>query len=540
LDLFDYVIVGGGSSGSIVASRLAESGHTVCLLEAGRSDSSPFVQVPAGFLKVIYDPKYTWGFNTEPVPGANGRTIAMIQGKVLGGGGSVNGMAYTRGQARDFDDWARLGNPGWRYADVLPYFRRCERKAGAGDDRYRGRDGRIGVTHLDWQNPLIDAFIESAIGLGVPYNPDYNGAEQYGVGRYQFTIENGHRMSAARGYLRSNAARSRIDLRLHSFAQRLVFDGPRVVGVQYRRDSSDAVHEVRARKEVVLCAGAANTVKLMQLSGLGPASLLSSFGIETRLDLPGVGENLQDHYVSRMVFGVKDAPTINRMARSPSLLGQVANWMLGRPSMISIGPIMGCLYGKSGPDTDTADYVLTFTPGSYKAGKMGILDSVAGMTIGAYQLRPQSRGFIRVRSKDPMDAPVIQTNYLAEETDRKVITEALKMCRRLANGQPLARYCTNEAYPGIGVKTDPDILEYARQQGASGYHISGTCRMGPKSDKGSVVDAELRVHNIEGLRIADTSIMPAITSGNTNAPVMMIAEKAADLILGKSLQPDLS
>jgi choline dehydrogenase len=511
----------------------------VCLLEAGQSDSSPFVQVPAGFLKVIYDPKYTWGFNTEPVPGANGRTIAMIQGKVLGGGGSVNGMAYTRGQARDFDGWAQLGNPGWSYSDVLPYFRRCERKAGAGDDRYRGREGRIGVTHLDWQNPLIDAFIESAVALGVPYNPDYNGAEQYGVGRYQFTIENGHRMSAARGYLRSDVARKRVDLRLHSFAQGLVVDGLRVVGVRYRSDGSDTMDEVRARKEVILCAGAANTAKLMQLSGIGPGSLLSEFGIETRLDLPGVGENLQDHYVSRMVFGVKDAPTINRMARSPHLLGHLANWLFGRPSMIGIGPIMGCLYGRSGPDAGTADYVLTFTPGSFKAGQMGKLDSVAGMTIGAYQLRPQSRGFVRLRSKDPMAPPIIQTNYLAEDIDQKVITEALKMCRRLANGQPLARYCENEAYPGVGVKTDPDILSYARQQGASGYHISGTCRMGPESDKWSVVDAELRVHKIDGLRIADTSIMPAITSGNTNAPVMMIAEKAADLILGKSLPPAL-
>ncbi|MBM3347360.1 MAG: choline dehydrogenase, partial [Betaproteobacteria bacterium] len=471
------------------------------------------------------------------VPGSNDRTIAMIQGKVLGGSSSLNGMAYTRGQARDFDAWASLGNPGWSYADVLPYFRRCERKSGAGDDTYRGRDGNIGVTDLDWQNPLIDAFIESAVALGVPFNPDYNGAEQYGVGRYQFTIENGYRMSTARGYLRSPAARKRIDQRLRAFALGLTFEGQRAVGVRYRREGSDLLHEVRTRREVILCAGAANTVKLLQLSGIGPGALLSEMGIDTRLDLPGVGQHLQDHYVSRMVFGVKDAPTINRMARSPSLLGHLANWLLGRPSMIGIGPIMGCLYGKSGvyaDEIDTADYVLTFTPGSYKAGQMGVLDAVAGMTIGAYQLRPQSRGFVRLRSKNPLDAPVIQTNYLAEAIDQGVITEALKMCRRLANGQPLARYCANEAYPGAHVRTDRDVLEYARQQGASGYHISCTCRMGPRGDRSSVVDAELRVHGIEGLRVADASIMPAITSGNTNAPVMMIAEKASDLILGKS------
>ncbi len=537
MDTFDYVIVGGGSSGAIVAGRLAEAGHSVCLLEAGRSDATPYVQVPAGFLKVIYDPDFTWGFNTESVPGANGREIAMIQGKVLGGGGSINGMAYTRGQAQDYDLWAKLGNKGWSYAEVLPYFQRCERKTGAGDNAYRGRRGYIGVKHLDWHNPLIDAFIGSAKDLGVPFNPDYNGAEQFGVGRYQFTIENGHRMSAARGYLRSTAARKHVDLRLKSFARELLFEGRRAIGVRYTRDGSGALNEVRASREVIVCAGAANTVKLLQLSGVGPGAQLAEHGIDMRHDLRGVGAHLQDHYVSRMVFGVKDAPTINRMARSASVIGEFVRWALGRPSMIGIGPIMGCLYGKSDLRLKDADYVLTFTPGSYKAGKMGVLDSVAGMTIGAYQLRPQSMGYVRLRSRMPEDAPVIQTNYLDVEIDRHVITEALKMCRRLASGEPLASFTTEELYPGNGVQTDDDILEYARNQGASGYHLCGTCRMGPKADPMAVVDPQLRVHGLEGLRIADTSVMPTISSGNTNAPVMMIAEKAADLILGRSLPP---
>jgi choline dehydrogenase len=342
-------------------------------------------------------------------------------------------------------------------------------------------------------------------------------------------------MSAARGFLRPSIARGRVDLRVRAWAQSLIFDGRRVVGVRYRRDGSDLLHEVRANKEVILCAGAANTVKLLQLSGIGPGAALSELGIEPRCDLPGVGQNLQDHYVSRMVFGVRDAPTINRLARSASLVGHLANWAVGRPSMIGIGPILGRLFWKSEPGVDAADYVLTFTPGSFKEGEMGRLDSVAGMTIGAYQLRPQSTGYVRLRSKDPGESPVIQPNYLSAEIDQRVITQALKMCRSIANSPPLARFCESEMYPGTGVRTDLDILNYARRQGSSGYHISGTCRMGPRGDEGAVVDPELRVRGIEGLRVADTSIMPAITSGNTNAPVMMIAERAADFILGKTL-----
>ncbi len=536
-DTFDYVVVGGGSAGCLLAARLAETpGTTVCLLEAGPADKNLFIHIPAGFIKVIFDPKVTWSFETEPGPAIKGRKLPMLQGRVLGGSGSINGMVYTRGQAEDFDSWAAAGNPGWSYREILPYFMRSEHRTDGGDDRFRGRSGGLKTLELNWPNKLSDAFLEAAMNQGIPANPDYNGPKQEGVGRYQYTIDNGRRCSAARAFLRVALRRHAIDLRTNAQVTAVLFEGTLATGVRYRRTGESAMSEVRARREVILCAGAANTPKLLQISGVGPAELLQSIGVPVVRHLPGVGANLQDHYTPRFLFRAKSGvATINGYARGLPLAGQVLNWMLGRPSIIGIGVVLGFAYTKSRPELDRPDILITFTPGSFKAGFLGVLDDIPGMTCGVWQLRPESRGYVKARSSDAAVAPSIQPNYLVADADQRVVVTALKLAKRIMSGNAIAQYCESEMLPGTQMNTDEDWLEFARSQGLSGYHICGTARMGPEADSGSVVDNELRVHGLQRLRVADASIMPTITSGNTNAATMMIAEKAADMIQAKRL-----
>jgi len=535
VDSFDYVIVGGGSAGALLAARLGEEqGATVCLLEAGPADRNLFIHIPAGFIKVIFDPKVTWGFETEPVPSIKDRKLPMLQGRVVGGSGSINGMVYTRGQAEDFDSWAALGNPGWAYKDILPYFKKSEQRVDGGDDRYRGRSGGLKTLELNWPNALADSFLAAARQAGIPENPDYNGARQEGVGRYQYTIENGKRCSAARAFLRDALRRKTVDLRTDAQVTAITFEGKVATGVKYRRPGSGGLSEVRARREVILCAGAANTPKLLQISGVGPADLLQRLGVPMVQALAGVGANLQDHYTPRFVFQAKPGvATINDYARGLPLAGQIFNWLVGRPSIIGIGVVLGFAYTKSRPELDRPDILITFTPGSFKAGFLGVLDDAPGMTCGVWQLRPESRGYVHARSADPMAAPIIQPNYLAAEADQRVVVTALKLARRIMSTPELARQCDKEVVPGTPMNSDEDWLDFARSGGLSGYHICGTARMGPASDGQSVVDNQLRVHGVEKLRVVDASVMPVITSGNTNAATMMIAEKAADLILGR-------
>ena len=530
---FDYVVIGAGSAGSLVAARLAEGGrHSVCVLEAGPPDRSPYIHIPAGYIKTLYSPSYTWQFKTEPVPGAGNRVFATTQGRTVGGSGAINGLVYNRGQAADFDQWAQLGNRGWGYADILPFFRKTERRLGVSDPTYRGGAGKFAVSTLDWHHPVCDAFVAGAQGIGIPFNPDYNGETQAGVGTFQRAIARGRRVSTARAYLYPGIAEGGIDLRTNAQSTQILFDGKRATGVRYRvggPNGSDRV--VTARREVVLCGGAINSPALLQRSGLGPAALLSLLGIPVLHELPGVGENLRDHYAVRMVARAKGM-TINNLARPPRLWGEVAKWALGRPSILSLSPSLVHVFWKSDPALDTPDLQFTFTPASYKAGGIaGMLDDFPGMTCGAWQQRPESLGYVRLRSADPFTHPEIQPNYLAHENDRRVLLAGIKLARRLMTTPELAPFYDREELPGADARTDDELMHWARQQGSTVFHLIGACRMGPQSDRGAVVDDRLRVHGLEGLRVADSSIMPSMPSANTNASTLMVAEKAADMIL---------
>lgn len=532
VESYDYVIVGGGSAGSIIAARLSEKeSATVCLLEAGPKDRHPFVHLPAGFIKVIFDKRFVWGYETEPGPAINDRRLPVIQGHVLGGSGSINGMVYTRGQAEDFDAWAARGNAGWSYRDVLPYFRKLETFAGPGDDQYRGRLGGLPTIELNWQNQLVDAFLASCRKQGIPDNPDYNGKVQVGAGRYQYTIKNGKRVSAAKAFLRPAAGRKNLNVVTDALVSAVIVENQRAVGVRVQRTGDPTVREIRARKEVVLSAGAINTPKLLQLSGIGPGKLLKDLGIEVVREMPGVGENLHDHYTPRLTYRAKDnVESINMLARGPKLLGQFARWVAGQPSILGIGVVLGAAYWKSRPELDRPDIVVTFTPGTFKLGFLGVLDDFPGLTIGVWPLRPESRGYVRIASSDPRAKPLIQPNYFADARDQQVTVEAMRIARRIMDTPDLASLCVEETMPGRKQQSDEDFLAYARAQGLGGYHFCSTARMGKADDRGAVVDEQLRVHGIQGLRIVDASIMPSVVSGNTNAATMMIAEKAAAMM----------
>jgi choline dehydrogenase len=529
-DEFDYVIVGGGAAGCVLAARLAERpGVTVCLLEAGPGDRDPWLHIPAGFIKVVFGSRYTWGFKTAPGPHIDGRSLSTIQGRVLGGSASINGMIYVRGQAEDFDGWAAAGNPGWSHADVLPYFRKTERRVGASEnDQHRGRLGAIPVTDLQWREETVDTFVAASQDAGIPFNPDYNGAQQDGVGRYQYTIDRGWRQNALKRLLRPALRSGRIDVRTGAMAHRVLLDGKRATGVEYRRRGQ--VAQVRARREVILTAGVINTPKLLQLSGIGDPAHLTGVGIEMQHALPGVGLNLRDHYAARIVYRSQGVTTINELTRGRRLFGQIARWLVGQPNVLSFGLVLGNVFWKSRPELDRPDIVITFTPASFAEGLTGKLDAFPGFTVGVWQLRPNSHGHVRIVSPDPAVAPEIQPNYLAEESDRRALIGGMRLARSIMAEPRMAAMVERETRPGPEAESDDALLAYARAGGHGTYHLVGSARMGPASDPTAVVDASLAVHGITGLRIADASIMPSMVSGNTMAATMMIAEKAADLI----------
>lgn len=535
VDSFDYVVVGTGAAGSVVAARLAEdSGTTVCALESGPSDLHPFVQIPAGFIKIMFNPAYTWQFKTEPSPSVNGRSVIMPVGRLVGGSSSINGMVINRGQAADFNGWAQHGNRGWGYADVLPYFRRFERRIGDGDDTFRGREGKIPVTNLDWIHPICEAFIAGAEGMGIPRNPDYNGATQAGVGYFQRAIHRGWRRSAARTFLLpAIRATGRINLRTNARASRILFEGKRAVGVQYIDERSREVKEVRARREVIVACGTLNTPRLLQISGVGPAGLLGELGVPVVHDLPGVGENFRDHCSVRVVARAKNIKTMNEITRGPALLGQIARWVVKRPNALAVSPSLVHCFWKSEEAMSNPDLQVVFTPASYKEGFVSLLDDYPGMSCGVWQHRPESLGYVRAKTSDPFVDPAIQPNYLTHPVDQAAMVGGIKLARRLLGTPELAQYVDHETLPGNDVADDDEILAWSRQYGASVWHLIGTARMGPKDNPLTVVDDQLRVHGMEGLRVVDASIMPSMPSANTYASTLMIAEKASDMIRGK-------
>ena len=536
MESFDYVIVGAGSAGSVLANRLTADGVTsVCVLEAGPRDWHPYIHIPAGFIKTYHDPRVNWLYSMEPSAWTGGRRILAPRGKTLGGSSSINGHIYNRGQPMDFDTWAQLGNRGWGYADVLPYFRRMERRIGDGDPTFRGRDGNLTVTDIDWSHPLCDAFIEGAVEAGIPRNPDYNGRIQEGIAYAQRTIKNGRRMSAARAFLHPAMRRPNLRVVTHAHTTSLVLEGKRAVGVRYLKGGRDgAASEVRARREVILSAGSYNSPQLLLLSGIGPAAHLASVGIPVRHALAGVGENLRDHYAPRLVVRVKNIDTINERVRGMRLVSEVAKWVFTRKGVLSLSPTLVYCFWRSNPDVANSDLQLTFTPASYLEGVQGELEREPGMTVAAWQQRPESRGYVRLRSADPFDAPIIQPNYLDLESDRRVLLAGMRLARRLLKSRQLAPYYLREDFPGPEVETDDEFLEAAKKRGTTTFHPSGTCRMGPASDPVAVVDDQLRVRGLEGLRVIDASIMPTMLSANLNAATLMIAEKASDILLGKT------
>jgi len=539
MDSFDYVIVGAGSAGSVLANRLSEDPTvSVCVLEAGPSDWHPFIHIPAGFMYTLVNPRVNWLYTSEPSEWTGGRRIAAPRGKTLGGSSSINGHIYNRGQRLDFDGWAQRGNHGWGYADVLPYFRRTEQRIAdvpdAMDETFRGNEGKLPITDLDWRDPLCEAFIEGAVQMGIPRNRDYNGTMQAGVSYVQRVIRNGRRVSAARAFLHPAMKRPNLTVRTHAQATEIVLEGKRATGVRYRKGGRNGRQsEVRANKEVILCGGTVNSPQLLQVSGIGPAPLLQSLGIAVKHALPGVGENLRDHYAPRFVARVKNAMSINERSHGLRLVSEVLKYAISRRGILALNPTLIYVFWKSDERVDNYDLQLTFTPASYKEGVQSTLDDFPGMTIASWQQRPDSIGYVRARSADPFEAPVIQPNYLAAESDRRVLLAGMKLARRLLGSPALSKYYDREEFPGVEKQSDDELLTAAKQRGTTTFHLMGSCRMAPDSDPTAVVDDQLRVRGLNGLRVVDASIMPTMPSANLNASVLMIAEKAADMIRGR-------
>jgi len=528
----DYVVVGAGSAGCVVAARLSEDPTVrVVVLEAGGKDSNIWIHVPIGYGKTIVDPSVNWMYQTEPDPGANNRKLFWPRGKVLGGSSSINGLLYVRGQPADYDHWRQLGNQGWAWDDVLPYFKRSEGRVGPGDDTLRGRDGPLSVIDFQARSRLSEAYVQSAVQVGIPRNDDYNGAEQEGVGYYQNTMKNGRRWSAHRAFLKPAMKRPNLRVITHAQAERVLLAGRRAVGVAYRQGGTS--HTIRATREVILCGGAINSPQLLMLSGIGPAAHLAAMGIESAHDLPGVGQNLQDHYQVRFVYKCTEAITVNDIMMSPARMAimglQYALFRTG-PLTASAGQVG--IFTKSRPGLEAPDIQFHFI--GFSADRPGEgLHKFSGFSQNICQLRPESRGEILLKSPDPLAAPAIHPNYLSADIDRAVLMDGLKLGRRIAQQAPMRAFIASEHLPGEAVQTDAEMLEYARNYGGTIFHPIGTAKMG--RDAMAVVDEQLRVHGITGLRVADAAVMPTMVSGNTNAACIMIGEKCADLVRGQSL-----
>ncbi|KHK90395.1 GMC family oxidoreductase [Novosphingobium malaysiense] len=536
----DYVVVGGGSAGCVLANRLSEDGRSkVILLEAGGDDrllhnpqqliSNIMITVPIGYAKTIQDPSVNWMYKTEPDAGIGGRSVTWSKGKVLGGSSSINGMLYVRGQREDYDGWRDAGCPGWGWDDVLPYFRKSQNQE-AGEDELNGVGGPLNVSESTMRHPVAEAVVEACRAVGLPER-DLNGPEQEGVSWFQLTIRNGRRCSASVAYLHPAMHRPNLMVISNALASRIMFEEGRAVGVEYWQGNARKV--IRARAEIVLAAGSIASPQILQLSGIGPGSLLAGQGIDVISDQPGIGENLQDHYVVAQNYRLRaGVPSINELTHGVRLLGQGLEYLASRRGLFAMSSSHVAAFCKSSPELATPDIQFHILPATSKRSmkdNMKLeLDRDPGLTIAPCQLRPESRGWVRIKSQDVRDHPAIMPNYLSAETDQKVVVEGLKWGRRIASQSPLKELVDFEMMPGDAINTDDELLAHARRAGNTIYHPVGTCEMGQGPDK--PVDAELRVRGVSGLRVVDASIMPRIVSGNTNAPTIMIAEKASDII----------
>ncbi|HLZ02855.1 MAG TPA: choline dehydrogenase [Bradyrhizobium sp.] len=524
---FDYVIVGAGSAGCVLANRLSANGkHSVLLLEAGPKDSNIWIHVPLGYGKLFKEKSVNWMYQTEPEPGLGGRQVFQPRGKVLGGSSSINGLLYVRGQHEDYDRWRQRGNVGWGYDDVLPYFKKAENQQRGADD-YHGTGGPLSVSDWRHEDPLSEAFVKAAVEAGIPFNPDFNGKTQEGAGFFQTTTQRGRRASSAYCYLRPAMGRSNLHVETSALAQRILFEGRRASAVVYRQNGNPRT--ARARKEVLVSGGAYNSPQLLQLSGVGPADLLKSHGIDVVLDAAGVGNDLQDHLQVRIVTRCAQKITLNDIINHPVRRVMAgARYALARSGPLTVAAGTSGAFFKTDPRLASPDIQIHFIP--FSTDKMGEkLHPFSGFTASVCQLRPESRGSLKIGSADPSAPPEIRINYLATETDRAAFIDGIRILRKILAAPALKSYCVDEVYPGANVTSDEDLLDFCRKTGSTVYHPTSTCRMG--NDPLAVVDQRLRVRGIEGLRVVDASVMPDLMSGNTNAPTIMIAEKASDMIL---------
>jgi choline dehydrogenase len=522
---FDVVVVGAGSAGCVLSTRLSENPKiTLCVIEAGGRDRNPWIHIPVGFGKVVPDPKLNWGYATEPEPGLGGRSIPWPRGKVLGGSGSINGMVFLRGSPSDYDEWQRLGARGWGYSDVLPYFKRMEHCV-EGANQWRGTGGPMTISNIKRPSTAAKAFVEACERLQYPRNPDFNGERIDGIGFAPLNVHNGWRRSTAVGYLKPNLNRRNLELMTKTHVRRILFEGRRAIGVEVERDGQ--IQRIGARRELILSGGSINSPVLLLASGIGPAAELAAQGIDVKLDLAGVGKNLQDHYQSNFTFKTSTPDTLNEAVMSPVKSAKLAlQWLLTGTGQMAVGATEATLFAKSRPSEPVPDIQYQILNYSLDDGRT--LHRWPGFRFIFSVCRPKSRGEITLRDKEGRMPPRIVANYLTDPDDVRIMVAAFRIASQIAATEPFRSLVTEQIRPGPEVQSDEQIEDFVRKVGATVFHPCGTCRMG--EDGNAVVDSQLRVRGIGGLRVADASVMPAMPSPNIHPATIMVAEKGSDII----------
>ena len=540
-ETYDYIIVGAGSAGCVLANRLSADPDTrVLLLEAGGKDTSMMIHIPVGYAQTLKDPKVNWLYETEPDPETGNRPHIWPRGKVLGGSSSINGLLYVRGQRSDYDQWAQMGCTGWSWDDLAPYFTRSQNQEREGLDEH-GSGGPLNVSDVTERHPVSDACIEAGVQAGIPNNPDINGSEQEGICYYQLTVKNGQRCSAAVAYLKPIKDRPNLTIETHALAAKVLFEGKRASGVEFTQNGIRRT--ALAKGDVILSGGAVNTPQLLELSGIGNPDVLKANGIDVVSALPGVGENLQDHFVVGMNYRLKPGTvSVNELTRGFRFVKEIAKYAVQRKGLLTLSAAHIAAFVKTRPDLIGPDVQFHILPATMDADKLAAeqkmeLEREPGLTIAPCQLRPESRGSIHIKSPEHDVHPSIVPNYLADPIDQHTIVEGLRWGRRIAEQEALAPYIDHEFRPGPETTSDEDLLQHARDTGTTIYHPVGTARMGGNNDAQAVLDPQLRVKGVEALRVVDASIMPRLVSGNTNAPTIAIAERASDLILAAAKAP---